>query len=139
MKIETFSKLVLSEVVLLVITFLLGMDINLYTNIPSNIFTASFWESSSSWIIRFHMIVGTAILAIAIILVVSSLKFKDIKQGIKVPSIVGLISIITAYLSGLTFLFLGANNIFSYLMAIGFIFAIVSYMVIVGALRYGKR
>lgn len=140
MKIETFLKWNISEIILLVITFLLGMDINLYVNIPTDINTAAFWESPSTWIIRTHMVIGTAILAIAIVLLVSSFKLKHIKSTIvKIPSVIGLISITIAYTSGLAFLFLGTDNLFSYLMAIGFITAIISYIIIAVALRYERK
>lgn len=136
MKIETLSKWNLSEIILLIITFLLGMDINLYINLPTDTLTAAFWESPSTWIIRFHMIVGTAILAISILLLVNTSRLKFVKSNIKVLSVVGFISITLAYLCGLAFLFLGTNNLFSYLMAIGFIISIISYVVIAVELRH---
>jgi hypothetical protein len=133
MKIETLSKWNLSEIILLVITFLLGMDINLYINLPTGNLSAAFWESPSTWIIRFHMIVGTAILAIAILLLINSFK---LKSNIKSQSLVGFISVALAYLCGLAFLFLGTNDLFSYLMAVGFITAIISYVMIAVELKH---
>ena len=138
MKIEHFLRWSFVEVFLLILTFILGMDANLYVNIPTTL-TPAFWENSSTWIIRVHMILGTAILAIAILLLVNSFRFRYIKHNVKWPSIIGLISVVLAYVSGLTFLFLGANNFFSYLMAIGFLFAILSYISLAIDLRSEAR
>ena len=139
MKIEDFGKWAFAEVALLALTFIAGMGINLFVNIPSDVNAAAFWESGGAWVVRVHMLLGTLILAIAIVLFINARKFRYMKQDIKTPSLVGLISVAVAFAAGLIFLFVGADSIFSYVMALGFLFAIISYVLMLSILVHGKR
>lgn len=125
---DKFRKWLKIEVALLVITFLFGMLINLFISIPATP-TASFWDALSTWVIRAHMLLGLAILAIA-----GSL----LKWSFKPLLGAGFAFVVVALLSGIGFLFGGADNIFSYTMAIGFLGALVCYVFQLGALRGRK-
>ncbi len=130
------AKWVYAQVALLIVQFLLGMDANLYVNVPTTI-TPAFWTDPSTWIIRFHMIVGTIILLVGIYLVAKSNEFKD---KIETRAIrFGFFWVIVAYASGLGFLFGGANNIFSFTMAIGFLFAILAYAIVGSSVARSNR
>ncbi len=130
------AKWVYTQVILLVVQFLLGMDTNLYVNVPTTL-TSTFWTDPSTWIIRFHMIVGTLILLIGIYLVV---KMSAVKNRMVVgATLSGLFWVIVAYASGLAFLFGGANNIFSFTMAIGFLFALLSYAFVSSSMALAKQ
>ena len=139
MEIEDFGKWAFAEVALLALAFIAGMGINLFVNMPSNANTAAFWGSGGAWVARIHMFLGTLILAAAIVLFINARKFRYMKQDIKTPSLVGLISVAVAFAAGLIFLFAGADSIFSYVMALGFLFAIIIYVLLLSILVHGRR
>ena len=115
------------------------MGINLFINMPPNVNTAAFWGSGGAWVVGIHMLLGTLILAAAVVLFINARKFRYMKQDIKTPSLVGLISVVVAFAAGLIFLFAGADSIFSYVMALGFLFAIISYVLMLSILVHGRR
>ena len=124
MDLKKFKNINLWEIALLVITFLFGMGLNLFIEVPKKIDTASFWGSFGSWILRVHMTLAVAILVLSIIILVGS---KNFKKTVRMNSLFGLISVLIAITGGVLFTFFGTNDIFSYIMAIGFIIALMIY------------
>lgn len=133
---KTFQKLLYSELGLLVVQYLLGMYVNLYVDVPSTL-TAAFWESQTTLIIIAHMWVGAALLGIAIYLAIRSSTIRI--PGVRTSSLSGLLWVSFAFLSGIAFLFGGANNLFSYAMAAGFLFAVMSFGFAAGAMAFQGR
>ena len=109
----------------LFIQFLLGMYINLFVSIPaaSPFFMMGYGPYGGFPIVMVHMFLGILIGLISI-----GILFLSIGSGQKkiLASAIGLfLSILIAGIDGLFFLFDGQNNINSYLMATGFILAML--------------
>lgn len=126
---KRFKKIVFSEVALLVFQFLLGMYINIFTNGPPS-------NTLENAVVTFHILVGTIILVIAAYLTIKTRKISE--KTIQNSSRAGLVFVSFAYLGGLAFIFSNGNSIFSYIMAIAFVFAIVAYVFLAGILSIGK-
>ena len=113
-------------VITLGIEFLLGMWVNLYTKFPETKNAAELWKfSSSQAVVIIHIIVGTALLIGA-----STLVIRARKSGRKfwqVSSIIGLIAIIFAWLSGRDFIS-RQDPISSLAMALFFLIALFCYI-----------
>jgi len=109
---------------LLPIQFLLGMWINLFVNIP-NPLVSNFFVSGRSVVVILHIINGLAIVSLAVIIIVLTTKLK--------ATVARLLSLwaagfaLLAIASGVTFLFFGQIDAFSYSMAVGFVTAAVIY------------
>ncbi len=133
---KTFSKFLYAEMGLLVVQFLLGMYVNLYINIPTTL-TTSFWEAASTPLVIAHMWVGTALLGVAIYLALRS--GAAINPAARWAAYSGLFWVAFAFASGIAFLFGGADNVYSYLMSAGFLFAVMSYGFAAGATTFRSR
>lgn len=127
--VKIFKKLNIWQIALLIVTFALGMAMNLFVPLPGDVGVAPFWTSWGAWILRLHMALGLAILILAIILFIKSRPFGD---AVRKSSLLGLISVSIAFVAGVIFFFFGENDIFSYIMAIGFLGALISYLIITG-------
>ena len=77
------------------------------------------------------MTVAVAILVIAILISANSKKFG---KPIFANSMRGLTAVIIAIIGGVLFTFFGADNLFSYVMAIGFVGALVVYALMMNIL-----
>ncbi len=122
---------------MLALQFILGMILNLFVTLPNkhpgqvgNYFVRS--GHSFAWAITLgggitlflHVLVAIGLLAHSIIFIVRAVKLKS-KRWIWVGAI-GLIGIMTAFSSGLSFLdFSKASN--SFIMAMGYVIATVAY------------
>ncbi len=109
----------------LFIQFLLGMYINLFVTIPavSPFLMMGYGPYGGFPVVMVHMFLGILIGLISI-----GILFLSIGSGQKkiLASAIGLfLSILIAGIDGLFFLFDGQNNINSYLMATGFILAML--------------
>jgi hypothetical protein len=102
---------------LLVIQFLLGMLANLYAEIPQ----PAYEVFHQAGYITFHALNGTLLVVLGIILIVKSRK----EHALKLP-IAGLASMLFAYTFGELFVFT-QYDLFSFLMSVGFIGALLSY------------
>ena len=124
MNVKAFSRIGLTQTFLLPIQFLMGMWINLFINIPDPIVRA-FFASGKSVIIILHIINGLAIISLAVVIIVFSVKMKAtaVLQFASVAAGFALLAIA----SGVTFLFFGQIDAFSYTMAVGFVTAAVLY------------
>ncbi|MEM3289685.1 MAG: hypothetical protein QXT35_06365 [Conexivisphaerales archaeon] len=125
--------MILLELFLLLIQYLIGMWINLFAVFPplsSYGFMYGMMQAMFSVPeLMIHMMVGILIGIISLIILVLFAV-----SGDYVLSLLGAfasISILMAGISGLEFVFSGfANNVFSYIMSLGFIFAVMAYSMI---------
>lgn len=103
---------------LLVVQFILGMLANLYATIPQQ---KSYEVFHHPGYILFHALNGTLLVVLGIILVV-----KTRGQAAYKPAIGGLGNLLLAFAFGEFFVFT-QNDIFSLLMALAFVGALLSY------------
>ncbi len=122
--------LILLEFFLLIIQFVIGMWMNLFAVFPS------FGQSFSMYGIMqvmfsvpelmVHMMLGIFIGVMSLLIFFVFAMVGDLK--LSALSAVSSVSILTAGIGGLEFMFSGfTNNIFSFLMSLGFIFTVVAY------------
>ncbi len=124
MNIRRFGMLVLTVSLLLPIQFLLGMGINLFVEIPKPV-VVDFFGTGGGILIIIHALNGLAIGTLAIILAVLATGFKQ--SAHTKLSLLGIVTVFLAIGSGITFLFLGQIDAFSYTMSIGLATSAVVY------------
>lgn len=125
-RIRNISVVMLS---LLFLQYLLGMAANLFVNFPAETPVRNPLDSvltNGPYLVLFHILVGLALGLISITLVILSAIAK--KRSLILISIGGLGSILLAGESGIEFV-LGwyLNNLFSFLMSLGFILAFLVF------------
>lgn len=103
---------------LLIVQFVLGMLANLYASVPKDKPYLVFHQFGY---IMFHALNGTLLVILGIILVV-----KNRKKVIVKPAIGGLVNLLLAFTFGELFVFTH-HDIFSLLMALAFIGALMTY------------
>lgn len=118
---------------MLVLQYLLGMVSNLFVNFPAknpsiknpldSVFT------NGPYLLFFHFVIGLAVGILAITLIGLSAVAK--KRSLIAISVGGLGSVLLAGESGIEFV-LGwyLNNLFSFLMSLGFILAFIAFFVL---------
>lgn len=127
--VKTIRIILIALFVLLITQFLSGMWLNLFGTFPSNFLFAgmmAFMLYGGGSVLMFHMISGGLIILLAVINLVVALISAD--YYITIPSLGGVASVTIAAAGGIAFMFSGfSNNIYSYFMATGFIFAVIAY------------
>jgi hypothetical protein len=125
--------LILLEFLLLVIQFIIGMWINLFAVFPS--FGSSFFMYGMMRVmfsvpeLMVHMMTGMLIGLVSIMIFVILAIGGDYR--LSSLSAIASVSILTAGIGGLEFIFSGfSNNVFSFIMSMGFIFTVVAYSLI---------
>jgi len=127
----------------LFLQFLVGMWLNLFATFPQlagssgNIMFGammgsmmSFMLSGGMSVLMVHMMMGLVILALAVVLLaIFATSFSSEKKtSFVLLGVAGLGSIIFAGISGLYFMYSGfGNDVYSYLMSVGFILAFMAY------------
>lgn len=124
---------------LLAAQFLVGMLVNLFVVVPTNhpgahpseyfsgVVTGVLWvlENGTLWL-RLHAIIGFALLLSSLILI--GLAIASRRKAWIISSIVGLLGIVAAGFNGASFLNYG-EDFSSLLMSIGFLVAVIPYMI----------
>ena len=125
--------LILLELFLLLIQFLIGMWMNLFAVFPS--FSSSRFMYGMMQVmfsvpeIMIHMMNGILIGIISLMIFFTFAMKGD--YALSSLSALASISILVAGISGLEFIFSGfVNNIFSFIMSLGFIFTVTAYFLI---------
>ena len=118
---------------LLGVQFLLGMAVNLYVQLPSR--GASMEGMIDGGLVVIHMILGLLLAAGVLLAVALALPYGRAAAGCAAAALVG---ILVAGLGGLLFLMDGRGNGASYLMAVGFLVAVVGYVTELVGRRSGK-
>ena len=129
----------LTILLLLSAQFLIGMLVNLFVVVPSNhpgshpseyfsgVVTGVLWVlgQGTLWL-RFHAIVGLALFLFSLILLGFAITSR--RRAWIISSIFGLLGIVAAGFNGASFLNYG-ENFSSLLMSIGFLLAVIPYMI----------
>lgn len=105
---------------LLIIQFILGMINNLYINIPKQK-PYLIWHSLNS--VSIHSFVALLLIIFSIFFLINSIR----NRKYDILARIGIFGILLATLFGVFFVLYGGNNIFSLLMALGFIISFVVY------------
>lgn len=129
---ETVRRFIFAEFFFLVLTFLLGMYVNLYStaNFPIHM---NFINPSSGAFIMAHMAAGIIVTAIAVLIFIASLTLK--KKNQPAISLIAMLLVILSAASGLMFAFVSGMDYWSYLMAVGFVFGIAVYGALLSTLQ----
>lgn len=125
------SKHALGILGLLVVQYVLGMIANLYVTFPDNSNEYQHWKfAKTQFVVMGHIIVGFLILFGTIALLVRAIKTND--RAWKVPSIVALVCVVLAIMSGSEFISTQAQ-LYSLIMAI--LFIVITGSIVWGAYR----
>lgn len=117
----------------LLLQFLMGTWLNLFAAFPPELGSysgmigmMSFMFSGGMPVLMVHMMMGYLLLLLSMVVLVASIQTGDARTVFL--GAVGLASVLLASVSGLDFMFSGfQNNIYSYLMAVGFVVAFMVY------------
>ncbi len=110
----------------LMVQFILGILSNLYVSFPQKAKEQALWEFAWKQIpLALHIILGILLLIGSIVFVIRSLTAKN-SRWIMV-SIIGALSILISGFAGAQFVST-QNDLYSFIMSIGFITALFSYM-----------
>ena len=125
--------LILLEFLLLIIQFIIGMWINLFAVFPS--FGSSFFMYGMMRVmfsvpeLMVHMMTGFLIGLISVMIFMILAIGGDYR--LSSLSAIASVSILAAGIGGLEFVFSGfGNDVFSFIMSLGFIFTVVAYSLI---------
>jgi hypothetical protein len=109
----------------LVLQYLLGMYVDLFVPFPEGLAPDQLWAFSwSEPALAAHIVLATLLLLGAVVLCIRALLRRD--NVWIIASVTGLAALIAAGLSGAQFI-PTQNDVFSYLMAVTFIVAILAY------------
>ena len=134
--------LILLEFFFLIIQFIIGMWMNLFAVFP---FFGNYFFMYGMMRVMFsvpelmvHMMLGILIGLVSLIIFFVFAMEGD--YGLSALSAVASASILTAGIGGLEFVFSGfTNNVFSFLMSLGFIFTVVAYASILYMISSSNR
>jgi hypothetical protein len=121
----TFKKQTTGLIIGLVLEYLLGMYVNMYVSFPESGSESQMWEFAKTQpVLMAHILVGALLLLNSLWLLFRAFKAKDLVW--KKAAGFGALGILIASFGGESFIG-SQNDLFSYLMASGFILALVSY------------
>lgn len=127
------SNLILLEFMLLIVQFIIGMWMNLFAVFPS--FGSSLFMYGMMQVmfsvpeLMVHMMNGILIGLVSLMIFIVLATFSD--YGLSLLGGTASVSVLIAGISGLEFMFSGfTNNVFSFLMSLGFIFTVIAYSLI---------
>lgn len=122
-RIRQFRTLLITGLVILVVEYLLGILVNLYSTPPYN-----------DVLLSSHYALGVIILIFpGVVLMVMSARYHSLP--LTIATLVALASIIVAGQAGRTFAFQGQDSIFSFVMAVAFLTAFLAYIVAIFSIR----
>lgn len=125
---------------LLAVQFLLGKYVNLYVNLPPVTTTVgggfggpmmgrfATMFSPGRPVLVVHMMLGMILIVTGVIALIVAMSSQD--HSAIVWSATGLAALVASAYGGISFFMFGHNNLASYLMAIGFLVCLASYLVI---------
>lgn len=117
----------LIAIVVLVLEFVLGMYTALFVQFPESLVegNAWHWSMTQSFIVMSHVILGTILMVIAFAAFGFAVAIR--KRAVVITSVVALVMVALAYMSGTVFLSNIEEDAYSFSMAIGFVGAMVAY------------
>ena len=127
------SNLILLEFMLLIVQFIIGMWMNLFAVFPSfgpSLFMYGMMQVMFSVPeLMVHMMNGILIGLVSLMIFIVLATFSDYRLSLLGGT--ASVSVLIAGISGLEFMFSGfTNNVFSFLMSLGFIFTVIAYSLI---------
>ncbi|PWI57480.1 hypothetical protein [Sulfoacidibacillus thermotolerans] len=119
--------------------FIFGMIVNLYVQFPGSTpgGNAMTWVMQHSPVTMAHIFIGTLIVFLSMIVMFLTISSQG-KSAILL-SVLGFFFILFSWGSGMAFLTNGQQNITSFLMALGFILAIVVYGMQLRLIRHSMK
>ncbi len=121
MSVRRLSNVLLAVTILMPIQFLLGMWINLFVKIP-NPFAADFLSSAGGAVLIVHILNGLTLAGLAI---TATLLIARLHRAVPFRlSVAATLFLFLAIAGGIIFDFFGQKDVFSYTMAIGFVFSV---------------
>ncbi len=124
MDIRRFSNILSTLTLLLPLQFLLGIWVNLFVKVPDPA-VRSFFISGGGIVLDIHILNALTIATLSIVAIVLGKRLKS--AGPFRLSIIATLFVILAIASGITFIFFGQNDAFSFTMALGFVFSVVIF------------
>lgn len=107
----------------LVLQLLLGLANTFWLSVPDS---GSGWQDNSpAWLLGLHMLLGTALLVLAVWIGVSASRAGS--AAWQRASMMGVIGIVVAFAGGVWFMGDVSNDLASFVMAIGWAIALVGY------------
>lgn len=127
------KELIFIEILMLVIQFVIGMWMNLFATFPTSTYPSTMFGMMGAMFLMpeliAHMMLGILILLISLVIFIMLMIEGDYVSS--VLSAIAFISIAVAAIAGMEFVFSGfSNNVFSFMMALGFIFSVMAYFLI---------
>lgn len=124
---RVFRFTLLTTIIALILQYVLGMFVNLYTQFPDTLpgGNAFAWSFTNSMIIQFHIYLGTLLLILPLIALGLSIGLKQ--RGSILVSVLGFFLILFTYTSGMLFLSNVQEDAPSLWMAIGMMGALAVY------------
>lgn len=115
---------------LLAVQFALGMDVNLFVHLPgtgnSVGMRGMMGAMAGSPALMVHMMLGFLLAILALVAVLTAATTG--RGSVLVSSIVGALGIVVAGLGGIRFMMYGQGNLASFVMAIGFLVALLAFV-----------
>jgi hypothetical protein len=126
-RLRTFRLHSLIAIIVLVLEFVLGMYTALFVKFPESLVEGNAWRWSMthSFMVMSHVILGTVLMIIA--LATLGFAFAVRKRVAIITSVVALVMVALAYMSGTVFLSNIEEDAYSFAMAMGFVGAMVAY------------
>ena len=124
-------RLGVAMVVLLLVQAVLGVGNELWTSLPAS--GDPFTGATPVWLLSAHVLVGTTVVVVAVVLLVSARRARD--RAWTVPSLLGLLAVTGAWASGHFFLVTFGDDALSLSMAVLAMAAVGAY--VAGLVRAG--
>jgi hypothetical protein len=126
---KIFHSHALFSLIALVLEFILGMYTAFYIEFPETLVDGNAWSwtMKSSPVILTHIIVGT--LLVLMVLSTLGFAFASKNKNAILLAILGLVFVLAAYLGGSAFLSNVNNDLNSFIMAMGYLGAVVVYSI----------
>jgi hypothetical protein len=125
--INVFHRSLLDTIGLLAVEFVLGMYTAFFVAFPDSLVdgNAWAWTFGQSPIVVIHIIIGTLLLIGSLVVLV--LSFFTHEKAAIITAILGVVMTLAAYMGGSTFLANVNNDVPSFIMALGFLGAMIVY------------
>lgn len=114
----------------LAVQFLLGMDVNLFVHLPDPGYSVGMGGMmgvmAGSPALMVHMLLGILLAILGLVAVLTAATTG--RTGVLVSSVVGALGIVVAGLGGIRFLMYGQGTVASFVMAVGFLVALLAFV-----------
>lgn len=112
------------------VQFVLGMDINLFVHLPGTGYSVGMGGMmgvmTDSPALMVHMMLGILLAILGLVAVLTAATTG--RAGVVISSAAGAVGIVVAGLGGIRFLMYGQGNVASFVMAVGFLVALLAFV-----------